>query len=966
MKYRRRRRLPVQLLGLLALLAMLPAPAHAAAVRIVRTSPEVRRAVPGKVVTHVFAVYGQGQVKPRFVSEHSWPILSAERPLNLDPQKATYLAVSVRIPPGTPEGVRDRLTVEVGGAREFAYSQAAFQAGLEASWPRTVEFPPPVGYLEVKITNSGNGPDSYLVRLETMNKEPVFSTRVQLEAGQSSELKIPLSGYDTYRMVVASQRSGLKKEGVVVARPAPTRANGAYRLIGRFGATYNYPGSFSVSASLAGPLSDYAYLHFGVGYSLGSLPAGSISLSFEGGYFSVTYGPSYGVALGFQEGITAVSLSMAGPKPRGGINLDFAAGTNSYGFSAILDDKPSFRFDARLNNVFLKCKPDALKATLTFAPAERRLYTDTSYDFHYGNLPLRIAYGTSWQPNKPLMNYVSIDANPHQASIGGRISWNGYGVSDWGLAFASNSERLKIDSPLPFYLGLSAGANRFRAFAGATLDLPQPWSDLSGRVEAELSGGSWSFSVSGSSQASSMEGLTIWDVGGKLGWPLSENQISLGVRAGSSYLRGRASLDWSPWKPLLDTRLGLEMPAGGAMLRATLSHEWYSGKTGFGLSASLPWLVEVPQGAVEFFGGRRAGTVKGVVEVQGPQRFRQGIVVRAGGQTAVTDADGRFELQLKPGEYEVEIDRNRLPAVLVAVKPMEKVTVRLKETVSVRLEVAVRSLLEGRVRVEGENRQAPPRFAVQISDERGRQTSLYTRPDGGFRLEGLPPGMYTVKLLTDLLPPGWKAVKPEATVLLEPGETGLVELVVAAPKRKVYRGGLQILSVKPEAKTVPPGSAPLVSVELKGEAEQVLIEFQKKVVGVLLPGAKAETWTGRVRIPGDYEGPLALQVIARTGDQEARFPFFVSVSKKAPWGLVRTLPVAKRGQELPVAVHWYTPVEECWLEVAGEKVRLNGKSADWSGRFTVPANAGERLQITAAATTQDGRRLEIKRYLLVR
>ena len=962
------RRLP----GLLLILVLIAAPALAAAVRVERTSPEVRQAPPGKVVTHVFAVYGQGQVTPQFVSEHSWPILSPERQLDLNPEKPAYLAVSVRIPPDAREGSRDRLTVEVGDARAHAYSQAAFQPGLKASWPREVEFLPPIGYLPLSLENTGNGPDTYLVRLESLTKDPVFSSRIALDPGKSTSVQIPLTAYDTYKLVVVSLRSRIKQEGLVIVNPASGRSGSAFRLIGRLGAAYNYPGSFSVSAGLAGPLSDFAYLNFGIGYALGGIPAGSASISFDGGYFSVTYGSSYGMALGFSEKNLSVALSLSGPEPRGSFNLDFAADSASYGLSANLSRDPSFRLNAQVglhaqaSNLIPELASDTLRGELTFMPNEPRVYADASYAFHYRNWPLRIAYGIDWRAGEPLISRVSADANPSEAGFGGQISWSGYGVRDWGVAFASNSERLQIESPLPFYLGLSAGANRFRAFAGATLDLPDPWSDLGGRVEAEYAGGSWSFTVSGSSRASSFEGLTLWDVGGTLGWPLSENQISLGVRAGSSYLRGHASLDWAPWKPGLNTRLGLEMPAGGAMLRASLSHEWYGGRTSLGLSADLPWLVEVPPEVVEFFGGRRAGTVKGVVEVQGPARFRRGIVVRAGGETATTDAEGRFELQLPPGEYEVEIDRSRLPAVLVALKASEKVEVRLKETVSVRLRVAVRSLLEGKVVVEGESLQAPPRFAVALQDERGRETSLYTNSDGSFKLEGLPPGMYTVRLLTDLLPPGWKAVKPEATVLLEPGETGRVELVVSAPERKVYRGGLQILSVEPETETAPPGSAPLVTVKLKGEAAQVLVESRNKVVGVLLPGAEKGVWTGRVRLPDDYEGPLPLQVVARAGDQEARFPFFVSVSKKAAWGVVRTLPVAKPGQELPVAVHWYVPVEECWLEVGEEKVELAGSGADWRGKFSVPENNEKRLLVKAKARTAGGEKIEIERFVLIR
>jgi len=944
----------------------------ATSVRLERISPELRQALPGQVVTHVFALSGQGEVIPSFVSEHAWPVLSPERQLKLDGQKTVYLAVSVRVPEDAPEGERDRLTVRAGEAEAFAYAQAMFQPGLAASWPRTVEYLPPVTYLPVHLQNAGNGADTFLIKLNGIDGTFVFSERVSLAAGESADINIPITAVDTYRLTVMSLRTRDKKEGLVAVSLAKKRLGDEFRLIGRMGAAYSYPGGFSVSAGLAGPLSDFAYLNFGIGYALGSLPAGSASVTFDGGYFSVSFGRSYGLALGFYEDKASVSLSLSGPEPRGSLNLDFAADNASFGIAASLSRDPSFRLDAQLglhaqvDYLVAKLDPDSLSGEMYFLPIQSRIGGALAYSFHYEGWPWRLRYTADWQSGNLLINAFSVDTNPSVASLGGRISWTGLGIKDWNLAFASNNDRLKIESPTPFYVGASLGASGLRAFVGSKLDLPDPWSDLLGRIEAEYSDGSWTVTVSGSSQASSLEGLTLWSLGGRLGWPLSENQFSLGVRAGSSYLRGSAGLDWSPWTPALNSRIGLEIPASGAMLRAELGHEWYSKVSRFSLWADFPWVVTVPPGVTEFFGGRRAGTVLGVVEVEGPERFRQGIVVRAGGAEAVTDAAGRFELRLPPGSYRVEIDRSRLSAVLVTVEGSAPVEVRLKQTAAVKLKVAVRSVIEGKVTVEGGALASLPRFAVGLEDEQGRETAIYTDDKGSFRLEGLPPGVYTVKLLTGLLPPGWRPVRTEALVLLEPGEIERIELVVAAPERKVYRGGLQIIDVESETEVAPPGAMPLVAVRLEGEAEQVAVELGGRVLAMLQPGSDEGVWTGRLPLPDDYEGPLQLQVVARAGDQEARFPFFISVNPNAPWGQVRTVPVAKPGQELSLAVHWYAPVERCWIEVAGKKVELEGSGSDCQGGFKVPDNAERRLQLVAVARTTTGKTIEIKRNLLIR
>jgi len=76
--------------------------------------------------------------------------------------------------------------------------------------------------------------------------------------------------------------------------------------------------------------------------------------------------------------------------------------------------------------------------------------------------------------------------------------------------------------------------------------------------------------------------------------------------------------------------------------------------------------------------------------------------------------------------------------------------------------------------------------------------------------------------------------------------------------------------------------------------------------------------------------------------------------------------VARPGQELPVAVHWYVPVEECWLEVGEEKVELAGSGADWRGKFVIPEDLSGRLQLVAKALAGSGKSIQVVRYVLIR
>jgi len=188
----------------------------------------------------------------------------------------------VRSPRATPRRTAGRCSAP----------EVLFQPGLVARWPRRVSFSPPLSYFNLDLQNSGNGSDTYLVRLTSVGGDPAFYTRVELAPGAAKTIKIPVTSYDTFEISVRSQRSGLEKKGFISVT-APRRVeDGRFRLLGRLGLGYGYPSSFSTATSLAGPLSDYAYLRFGMGYTPGGVPAGNATLSFEGGYFSVAYGPS--------------------------------------------------------------------------------------------------------------------------------------------------------------------------------------------------------------------------------------------------------------------------------------------------------------------------------------------------------------------------------------------------------------------------------------------------------------------------------------------------------------------------------------------------------------------------------------------------------------------------------------------------------------------------------------------------
>jgi len=168
---------------------------------------------------------------------------------------------------------------------------------------------------------------------------------------------------------------------------------------------------------------------------------------------------------------------------------------------------------------------------------------------------------------------------------------------------------------------------------------------------------------------------------------------------------------------------------------------------------------------------------------------------------------------LPPGKWTLRLVESTLPVELIPEKPEVELALREKQVVRVVFPLSVRGRIQGR---------------VEVRIEPGRR-------------------VYAVRLMTELLPPGYKALIDRVEVRLAPGETAEVTLVVQAPPRKVFKPGkVQILEVSPEVGAAPPGAVPLVTARIKGEPERVLVRYRDRLLGVLFPTGEAGLWRGRV------------------------------------------------------------------------------------------------------------------------
>jgi hypothetical protein len=120
----------------------------------------------------------------------------------------------------------------------------------------------------------------------------------------------------------------------------------------------------------------------------------------------------------------------------------------------------------------------------------------------------------------------------------------------------------------------------------------------------------------------------------------------------------------------------LDLAGGVRYAYARPSNPW-----AFEASVTLTYRFDVPvsDGVTEAMGGRRLGTLIGVVTVDG--RPLSDVVVSAGRFRAITDADGRFELTMPPASYRVTLDGTTLPSgVTFADGTTATIEVVLRET----------------------------------------------------------------------------------------------------------------------------------------------------------------------------------------------------------------------------------------------------------------------------------------------
>ncbi len=969
-------------LGLLLLAGF----ALAASVRVYPTSPPEREAKPGELVTHIFRVEGEGGPYPVEVrSSAGFPILSRPQPV----RPPRYLPITLRVPEDAREGTLDVLTVRVGEAKAEARTRVVFVPGLELVVPEWVRFVPPLALAEVRVKNTGNGPDSVLLRL-CRGEEVLELRRLELGPGEEAVLKLGLPRPGAYRIEARSIRGKIVRTLSLVAKRPRRSPTDPFGLYGQLALGYSYPDGYAVSFSLAGSLSDYVSARLAGAYARGGTPAFSLALTGEGWALGADYARYLNARLDLWEGPVWVRFSFGGDGPWGRAELLLTWPRQGHHFTFEMNHR--FYYDATGRFDF---QDSSLTYNLHYTPRTGVFTFGANYGHRFGPARAELGYQGRYVPETPYRQDLTFGLAHPKGSTGARLAFSGTELADWSAAAATHARALFGSEAPNASFGLEANAGGLRTSAWvelaeapaadlsldagwrwqegaygeleARLDLPPPFGVLAGAVRVDAG----RFATYLEAEAEPPVEDAWLNLGARLAYPWRDTRLSGRVRFGGSANYLELSAEAWPFVPRYLFGLSAGASIGQGLLVASARYRLPEGSLGLSLGARYPLIFPVPEDVAKFFGGRKLGEVEGQVLPDAPYPNLAGIRVAAGTFTTETGPSGRFHLKLPPGRYRLRLVESTLPVDLVPKRVDVEIELAAKERKKVRFPVEVRGRITGRVEVvvEPERRLPKLRFPIELEDGVGRRVALYTDPGGSFDLPGLRPGVYVVRLMKDLLPPGYRPLIDEVRVRVKPGEMARVLLRVQAPPRRVFKPGeVQILEVRPEVSAVPPGAAPLVFAEVRGRPDRLLVRHRSRVLGLLFPTGKSGRWQGRVVVPKDAKGPLPLELVAEVkGVELTRFPFFLAADPRAPWGVVRTLPLVRPGQKnVPVAVHLYAPAKEAVLEVAGKTFPLKGKGADWQGAFDVPENVKGRLELRIVVHFTEGRKATLKRFVLVR
>jgi len=422
----------------------------------------------------------------------------------------------------------------------------------------------------------------------------------------------------------------------------------------------------------------------------------------------------------------------------------------------------------------------------------------------------------------------------------------------------------------------------------------------------------------------------VWTVGTSGNWDVGDG--SLGASTSVGWRDG-------PWHAELTASASYALAVDAA-------NPWRASAL---LGVGYGFALQVPTPVSEVFGGRAVGVLEGRLLADGDVGV-PGVVFEVGRYRVQTDDDGAFRVEIPPGTYAFATIAATVPVAyrLLDAAPLS-VEVRLRDTTAVVLRAARTTALTGRVLEDRDGdgvADDPPRGVrarLVLTDAEGLRRVLSTDDDGRFVARGLIPGDVDVALVG--LPLGAEVLGDvRRTVRVAAGGSAAVDYLVrpvAAQAQSFAPRALRIRSVVAEVDRVPPGSAPLLRVEVQGDPDAVEVETLGGRTALEFDG---ESWIGRVEVPSTAQaGVWAYTVVVRAVDAEATRRGQIVVDPAAEAFVVASDAPGRRGADLRVSVTVYFDAAEVRVRppFGGELALVEVAPGRWAGSLPVPADAAD-------------------------
>lgn len=948
--------------------------------------PADRLAAPGEFITLVFRLRADSgvTVEVEAVSANSWRILRQPGRIELAGGRVQPVAVTLAVPPDALALASDTVTLGVdvrpGGPDERLEASVVVGVSevldllLEAPGTATLE----EGGIPVTVTNRGNVGSAADLELR-LGGEPVASRALTLAPQSRERVDLPIEAPGIYELILRDERGEQRRNVRVVQFGIPEPE--PLLLLGTLEGGVDSSGGPLGSLSLAGPLSDFITLearltselegtfvdlaaerwtaHLGDDtprpYRLDLPTDPGVQLSYleeswgvttalgrvEGdrfsGYLAGLYGESgWQVAGGV--GLQAGGVLASG---RGEADVDDLTLAGSLDLrSSTLDAGASVQWTRPSDGVTASARLGLTRGFGSEASVRIEGRASSLSDELYAELGLPIGAEATWDWRVGGgLNLLSNLPGRSRAlfQVGARTS------------FALTQTRVDLGSGWQTQLGFGVVRND----VGTGLDFSTRWSAIQGESNSFQVDGDLIYYPSLNDLRGRVNARfqTQLDTLGLLvsgGWDVTESTVQLGADAiwqeGDWQLR--ASLGGRYATDAAENPFGLDLS----------------------LSAGYAFGFTTPEPVVALAGGRRLGRLEGVV--------RAGETPLAGVQIVVerfrlqSDDAGRFGAELAPGTYTVRVDVASLPVTYSLFDAVEvEVEIEVQEVATVTFDAVETALLEGRVLqdsdADGTPDEPPVGVAARLTllEANGIVRSLQTDRDGRFQARGLRPGRVDLRLIEQ--PFGNVTVGESArTLTLAAGVTETVTFLsrpASAAARSFSGGALRIARIELERERVPPGAAPLVRVQVRGEPDRVTVTLADATV--TLEGVD-EQWTGRLEVPASAApGVLTLSVVAGAGDEEVTRRGQLVVDPDAPLFETETTGPARPGQALPVTVT--ALFEAAGVSVVspfGERVDLAetaGEPGRWRGVLAVPDDAEDAVYtLRVELVDATGRRIE--------